>query len=168
MRLVTLIAALILISDPAGAGDWSGSYVAGQIDGANPVSESTSVANDGLARYGPDFIRSKLVLGAQIEVGRFDLRRSPSGVDLGDAGRLNLRTNRDFEPGPAYTIVGGTNGEITQTHETGVVYGLGLSMPIGDQLSHIGEELRLVFGEFSGNGHDQQNVSFNVRVSFRF
>jgi len=134
------------------------------------------VAGDGLARYGVlashDINFGGLVLGGEIEASQSDLMPTAHSVPIGNVARLKIRAGREFgpvsNPGLAYAIVGGVNGNTSRGLETGVVYGLGLSTEVGDHLRLSGEALRLVFDDYVGSGTNLQKDSFSVRVSFRF
>lgn len=168
--LFSAITAATLITTPVLAEDWTGFYLGGgvgwaDVDGPGAL-DGDDVSFGVHAGYDYDF--GDFVLGGEVEIDRadIDLGNGPAQVD--NVSRLKLKAGYDFGPALGYAVLGGARVDTSVGNENGALYGLGVAVPINEQVSLSGELLRHDFNNFNGSGVDADATSVNIRASFRF
>ncbi|MCE8518363.1 porin family protein [Ruegeria pomeroyi] len=170
-HLVPALVAVSMAAAPAIAGDWSGAYLGlgvgyGDVDG--PGARDGEAATFG-GHIGYNFdLGNRFVMGGELEYDRVNNDLGGGGGTLDEIGRLKVKAGYDFGPVLGYGVLGAARATSTFGNENGLVYGLGLAMPVTDYLSVSGEALRHQFKDFGGAGSDFDVNTFNLRASLRF
>lgn len=107
-------------------------------------------------------------MGGELEYDRVNNDLGAGGGTLDEIGRIKVKAGYDFGPVLGYGVLGAARATSTFGNENGLVYGLGLAMPVTDYLSVSGEVLRHQFNDFGGAGNDFDVNTFNLRASLRF
>ena len=169
--LVPAFLAVSLAAVPALAGDWTGPYVGlgvGFADTDGPGNrDGDNGSFGGHVGYNYDF-GNLFVLGGELEYDRVNTDLGGAGGTIDGIGRLKLKGGYDFGPALGYAVVGGARANTSFGDDNGLVYGLGVAVPINDQFSISGEVLRHEFSDLGGPGSDFDTNTFNLRASFRF
>lgn len=169
-RFITTFLAALMMGGVAQPGEWGGGYfgvslgtvdthAAGGGDGAD-----TSYA----LHLGYDHDLGDVLVGAEAEY-------DPSNIVLGGGKtlverteRIKLRTGYDFGTALGYLVMGGARLETSSGSDTGVLFGAGVAVDLGNGFTLSGEGLHHDFNNFKGLGADLNMNSLALRASFRF
>ena len=173
MRKHALIlgATLTALAAQAGAQDWSGGYAGLQVGGSD-LDTSIGAPGDGGsigAFAGYNFQNGSLVYGFEVDFDKTDYDIGPGTVVVEDTVRLKGRLGTQVGSGLLY----GTAGLVRAStdvlgSDSGVLFGVGYELPVGNGAVVGGEILNHDFNDFDGSGIDVDVLTYKLRVSFQF